>query len=103
MLFGLHVFVLGVNWRLACRIRHARRQNGFVVAFWGSFTFPITITDHKVCCSLSTERPLHHSEKILEQVLEWSTLDCPSSAFLVIKKFAGAKRMAGGKGKVCCQ
>uniref|UniRef100_A0A3B5KVC7 ArfGAP with RhoGAP domain, ankyrin repeat and PH domain 2 n=1 Tax=Xiphophorus couchianus TaxID=32473 RepID=A0A3B5KVC7_9TELE len=45
------------------------------------------------------ERPLHHSEKILEQVLEWSTLDCPSSAFLVIKKFAGAKRMAGGKGK----
>uniref|UniRef100_A0A3Q2QSQ4 Arf-GAP with Rho-GAP domain, ANK repeat and PH domain-containing protein 2 n=1 Tax=Fundulus heteroclitus TaxID=8078 RepID=A0A3Q2QSQ4_FUNHE len=48
----------------------------------------------------STERPLHHSEKILEQVLEWSTLDCPSSAFLVIKKFAGAKRMSGGKGRV---
>ncbi|XP_023276619.1 arf-GAP with Rho-GAP domain, ANK repeat and PH domain-containing protein 2 isoform X2 [Seriola lalandi dorsalis] len=43
------------------------------------------------------ERPLHHSEKILEQVLEWSTLDCPSSAFLVIKKFAGAKRVADGK------
>lgn len=43
------------------------------------------------------ERPLHQSEKILEQVLEWSTLDCPSSAFLVIKKFVGAKRMAGGK------
>ncbi|MED6274631.1 hypothetical protein CHARACLAT_018277, partial [Characodon lateralis] len=43
------------------------------------------------------ERPLHHNEKILEQVLEWSTLDRPSSAFLVIKKFAGAKRMAGGK------
>ncbi|KAM9836340.1 arf-GAP with Rho-GAP domain, ANK repeat and PH domain-containing protein 2 [Aulostomus maculatus] len=38
------------------------------------------------------ERPLHHSEKILEQVLEWSSLDCPSSAFLVIKKFAEAKR-----------
>ncbi|XP_057710856.1 arf-GAP with Rho-GAP domain, ANK repeat and PH domain-containing protein 2-like isoform X1 [Corythoichthys intestinalis] len=37
------------------------------------------------------ERPLHHSEKILEQVLEWSTLDCPSSAFLVLKKFAKAK------------
>ncbi|XP_077598646.1 arf-GAP with Rho-GAP domain, ANK repeat and PH domain-containing protein 2 isoform X2 [Stigmatopora nigra] len=33
------------------------------------------------------ERPLHHSEKILEQVLEWSTLDCPSSAFLLLKKF----------------
>uniref|UniRef100_A0A8C4H3R2 Arf-GAP with Rho-GAP domain, ANK repeat and PH domain-containing protein 2 n=1 Tax=Dicentrarchus labrax TaxID=13489 RepID=A0A8C4H3R2_DICLA len=44
------------------------------------------------------ERPLHHSEKILEQVLEWSTLDYPSSAFLVIKKFSGAKRVADGKG-----
>ncbi|XP_022056188.1 arf-GAP with Rho-GAP domain, ANK repeat and PH domain-containing protein 2 [Acanthochromis polyacanthus] len=43
------------------------------------------------------ERPLHHSEKILEQVLEWSSLDCPSSAFLVIKKFADAKRVADGK------
>uniref|UniRef100_A0A671W245 ArfGAP with RhoGAP domain, ankyrin repeat and PH domain 2 n=1 Tax=Sparus aurata TaxID=8175 RepID=A0A671W245_SPAAU len=32
------------------------------------------------------ERPLHHSEKILEQVLEWSALEYPSSAFLVIKK-----------------
>ncbi|KAI3376380.1 hypothetical protein L3Q82_016862 [Scortum barcoo] len=43
------------------------------------------------------ERPLHHSEKILEQLLEWSTLDCPSSAFLVIKKFSEAKRAADGK------
>ncbi|KAM3591133.1 uncharacterized protein V6R79_022991 [Siganus canaliculatus] len=43
------------------------------------------------------ERPLHHSEKILEQVLEWSSLDCPSSAFLIIKKFLGAKREADGK------
>ncbi|KAG7241617.1 hypothetical protein INR49_025537 [Caranx melampygus] len=38
------------------------------------------------------ERPLHHSEKVLEQVLEWSRLDCPSSAFLVIKKFTDATR-----------
>uniref|UniRef100_A0A3Q1H731 ArfGAP with RhoGAP domain, ankyrin repeat and PH domain 2 n=1 Tax=Anabas testudineus TaxID=64144 RepID=A0A3Q1H731_ANATE len=37
------------------------------------------------------ERPLHHSEKILEEVLEWSNLDYPSSAFLVIKKFAKTK------------
>ncbi|XP_073331305.1 arf-GAP with Rho-GAP domain, ANK repeat and PH domain-containing protein 2 [Pagrus major] len=44
------------------------------------------------------ERPLHHSEKILEQVLEWSSLECPSSAFLVIKKFSGARRVADGKG-----
>ncbi|XP_053272100.1 arf-GAP with Rho-GAP domain, ANK repeat and PH domain-containing protein 2 [Pleuronectes platessa] len=43
------------------------------------------------------ERPLHHSEKILEQVLEWSSLDFPSSAFLVIKRFAGAKGGADGK------
>uniref|UniRef100_A0A8D0AI78 ArfGAP with RhoGAP domain, ankyrin repeat and PH domain 2 n=1 Tax=Sander lucioperca TaxID=283035 RepID=A0A8D0AI78_SANLU len=46
------------------------------------------------------ERPLHHSEKILEQVLEWSTLDSPRSAFLVIKKFTGAKRVADWKGTV---
>ncbi|KAL3046378.1 hypothetical protein OYC64_004396 [Pagothenia borchgrevinki] len=43
------------------------------------------------------ERPLHHSEKILEQVLEWSSLDFPSSAFLVIKKFTGSKRVADKK------
>ncbi|XP_072233103.1 arf-GAP with Rho-GAP domain, ANK repeat and PH domain-containing protein 2 [Leuresthes tenuis] len=43
------------------------------------------------------ERPLHHNEKILEQVLEWSSLDCPSSAFLIIKKFAGVRKMADGK------
>ncbi|XP_010774515.1 arf-GAP with Rho-GAP domain, ANK repeat and PH domain-containing protein 2-like [Notothenia coriiceps] len=44
-----------------------------------------------------TKRPLHHSEKILEQVLEWSSLDFPSSAFLVIKKFTGSKRVADKK------
>ncbi|XP_037614680.1 arf-GAP with Rho-GAP domain, ANK repeat and PH domain-containing protein 2 [Sebastes umbrosus] len=43
------------------------------------------------------ERPLHHSERILEQVLEWSSLDCPRSAFLVIKKLTGANRVADGK------
>ncbi|XP_062300381.1 LOW QUALITY PROTEIN: arf-GAP with Rho-GAP domain, ANK repeat and PH domain-containing protein 2 [Scomber scombrus] len=43
------------------------------------------------------ERPLHHSEKILEQVLEWSELDCPRAAFLVLKKFAGAAREADGR------
>lgn len=43
------------------------------------------------------ERPLHHSEKVLEQVLEWSSLEYPSSAFLVIKKFSAAKRSAEGK------
>lgn len=43
---------------------------------------------------------MHHSEKILEQVLEWSALEYPSSAFLVIKKFSGAKRVADEKGTV---
>ncbi|KAJ8397751.1 hypothetical protein AAFF_G00434400 [Aldrovandia affinis] len=37
------------------------------------------------------ERPLHYKEKVLEQVLEWGTLEDPSSAFLLIKKFRGAK------------
>ncbi|KAK7909784.1 hypothetical protein WMY93_014468 [Mugilogobius chulae] len=43
------------------------------------------------------ERPLHHSEKVLEQVLEWSSLEFPSSAFLVIKKFSSAKRTTDEK------
>uniref|UniRef100_A0A671KZD8 ArfGAP with RhoGAP domain, ankyrin repeat and PH domain 2 n=1 Tax=Sinocyclocheilus anshuiensis TaxID=1608454 RepID=A0A671KZD8_9TELE len=34
------------------------------------------------------ERPLHYKEKILEQVLEWSSLEDPSSAFLLIKKYS---------------
>ncbi|XP_036407457.1 arf-GAP with Rho-GAP domain, ANK repeat and PH domain-containing protein 2 isoform X2 [Megalops cyprinoides] len=37
------------------------------------------------------ERPLHYKEKVLEQVLEWGSLEDPSSAFLIIKKFVGAK------------
>ncbi|XP_017328101.1 arf-GAP with Rho-GAP domain, ANK repeat and PH domain-containing protein 2 isoform X1 [Ictalurus punctatus] len=37
------------------------------------------------------ERPLHYKEKILEQVLQWCTLEDPSSAFLLIKKFHGSK------------
>ncbi|XP_051566490.1 arf-GAP with Rho-GAP domain, ANK repeat and PH domain-containing protein 2-like [Myxocyprinus asiaticus] len=37
------------------------------------------------------ERPLHYKEKILEQVLEWSSLENPGSAFLLIKQFSGSK------------
>ncbi|KAK1797145.1 hypothetical protein P4O66_008528 [Electrophorus voltai] len=33
------------------------------------------------------ERPLHYRERVLEQVLEWCTLEDPTSAFLLIKKF----------------
>ncbi|XP_030017810.1 arf-GAP with Rho-GAP domain, ANK repeat and PH domain-containing protein 2, partial [Sphaeramia orbicularis] len=44
------------------------------------------------------ERPLHHSERVLEQVLEWSSLDHPGSAFLIVKKFTSAKRVCDGKG-----
>lgn len=43
------------------------------------------------------ERPLHHSERVLEQVLEWSSLDHPGSAFLIVKKFTTAKRASDGK------
>ncbi|XP_068164232.1 arf-GAP with Rho-GAP domain, ANK repeat and PH domain-containing protein 2 isoform X2 [Antennarius striatus] len=43
------------------------------------------------------ERPLHPGEKVLEQVLDWRSLDCPSSAFLLIKKFSEAKRAADEK------
>ncbi|XP_068611809.1 arf-GAP with Rho-GAP domain, ANK repeat and PH domain-containing protein 2 [Brachionichthys hirsutus] len=43
------------------------------------------------------ERPLHHGEKVLEQVLDWRSLDSPSSAFLVIKKFSEAERAADEK------
>lgn len=53
------------------------------------------------CSFLSTERALHQSEKVLEQVLEWSSLEFPGSAFLVIKKFPGAKRSSGPKGAGC--
>ncbi|XP_009301838.1 arf-GAP with Rho-GAP domain, ANK repeat and PH domain-containing protein 2 isoform X1 [Danio rerio] len=37
------------------------------------------------------ERPLHYKEKVLEQVLEWRSLEDPSSAFLLIKKYSGCK------------
>ncbi|TNM93795.1 hypothetical protein fugu_001971 [Takifugu bimaculatus] len=40
------------------------------------------------------ERPLHHSEKILEQVLDWSGLESPRSACLVLKKFPVAEKKA---------
>lgn len=55
----------------------------------------------KVYIVFSTERPLHPDERILEQVLEWTNLDSPSSAFLVIKKLVGAKKVADGKGTAC--
>lgn len=56
-------------------------------------------TPSSIDVKFSTERPLHHSEKILEQVLEWSALETPSSAFLVIKKLPKTKRIHDGKGK----
>ncbi|KAL1789608.1 arf-GAP with Rho-GAP domain, ANK repeat and PH domain-containing protein 2 isoform X1 [Sigmodon hispidus] len=33
------------------------------------------------------ERPLHYTENVLEQVLQWSSLAEPGSAYLVVKKF----------------
>ncbi|MBN3303978.1 ARAP2 protein, partial [Amia calva] len=37
------------------------------------------------------ERPLHYKEKVLEQVLEWSSLEEPGSAYLVIKNIHATK------------
>lgn len=48
--------------------------------------------------SLCSERPLHYKEKILEQVLEWSSLEDPSSAFLLIKKYSGSKMTDSNSG-----
>ncbi|XP_029445527.1 arf-GAP with Rho-GAP domain, ANK repeat and PH domain-containing protein 2 isoform X2 [Rhinatrema bivittatum] len=36
------------------------------------------------------ERPLHNKEKVLEQVLQWSSLAEPGSAFLLVKRLADA-------------
>uniref|UniRef100_A0A2K5WW77 Arf-GAP with Rho-GAP domain, ANK repeat and PH domain-containing protein 2 n=1 Tax=Macaca fascicularis TaxID=9541 RepID=A0A2K5WW77_MACFA len=36
------------------------------------------------------ERPLHYKENVLEQVLRWSSLAEPGSAYLVVKKFLTA-------------
>lgn len=46
--------------------------------------------------SVPTERPLHHSERILEQVLEWSGLESPGSAFLILKKFPVPEKKGRG-------
>nr|XP_028599635.1 arf-GAP with Rho-GAP domain, ANK repeat and PH domain-containing protein 2 [Podarcis muralis] len=39
------------------------------------------------------ERPLHYTENVLEQILHWSYLPNPSSAYLVVKKFLTADTM----------
>ncbi|KAG2465686.1 ARAP2 protein, partial [Polypterus senegalus] len=44
------------------------------------------------------ERPLHYSEKVLEQVLTWSSLEEPGCAYLVIKNFNDAKRYKSQQG-----
>ncbi|XP_069869076.1 arf-GAP with Rho-GAP domain, ANK repeat and PH domain-containing protein 2 isoform X1 [Dipodomys merriami] len=36
------------------------------------------------------ERPLHYTENVLEQVLQWSSLAEPGSAYLVVKRFLTA-------------
>ncbi|XP_062430582.1 arf-GAP with Rho-GAP domain, ANK repeat and PH domain-containing protein 2 [Rhea pennata] len=36
------------------------------------------------------ERPLHYTENVLEQVLHWSTLPEPGTAYLIIKRFLTA-------------
>ncbi|TKC45284.1 hypothetical protein EI555_020558 [Monodon monoceros] len=36
---------------------------------------------------ITNERPLHYTENVLEQVLRWSSLAEPGSAYLVVKRF----------------
>ncbi|XP_063042704.1 arf-GAP with Rho-GAP domain, ANK repeat and PH domain-containing protein 2 [Engraulis encrasicolus] len=48
-------------------------------------------TTYEVLDNGELERPLHYREKVLEQVLEWSSLEDPGSAFLLLKKFPGTK------------
>uniref|UniRef100_A0A8C1ZYH0 ArfGAP with RhoGAP domain, ankyrin repeat and PH domain 2 n=1 Tax=Cyprinus carpio TaxID=7962 RepID=A0A8C1ZYH0_CYPCA len=72
------------------QVRQMEKENSFITRWkdttllsiekqvrWRfAFTYPIF---HLSLCS---ERPLHYKEKILEQVLDWSSLEDPSSAFL---------------------
>nr|XP_006003528.1 PREDICTED: arf-GAP with Rho-GAP domain, ANK repeat and PH domain-containing protein 2 isoform X2 [Latimeria chalumnae] len=39
------------------------------------------------------ERPLQSEEKVLEQVLQWSSLEEPGSAYLVVKRFQAANKI----------
>ncbi|XP_072190190.1 arf-GAP with Rho-GAP domain, ANK repeat and PH domain-containing protein 2 isoform X2 [Excalfactoria chinensis] len=39
------------------------------------------------------ERPLHYTENVLEQVLHWSSLPEPGTAYLIIKRFLTANMM----------
>uniref|UniRef100_A0A8C1ZYF1 ArfGAP with RhoGAP domain, ankyrin repeat and PH domain 2 n=1 Tax=Cyprinus carpio TaxID=7962 RepID=A0A8C1ZYF1_CYPCA len=78
------------------QVRQMEKENSFITRWkdttllsiekqvrWRfAFTYPIF---HLSLCS---ERPLHYKEKILEQVLDWSSLEDPSSAFLLIKKYS---------------
>lgn len=41
----------------------------------------------------SPERPLHYTENVLEQVLHWSSLPEPGTAYLIIKRFLTADMM----------
>ncbi|XP_030634975.1 arf-GAP with Rho-GAP domain, ANK repeat and PH domain-containing protein 2 [Chanos chanos] len=52
---------------------------------------PSLWTTYEVIENGELERPLHYKEKVLEQVLEWSVLDDPGSAHLIIKQYTGPR------------
>lgn len=45
------------------------------------------------------ERPLHYTENVLEQVLQWSSLAEPGSAYLVVKRFLTIDTIKQCRGK----
>ena len=47
------------------------------------------------------ERPLHYTENVLEQVLRWSSLADPGSAYLVVKRFLTTDTVKHCTGRCC--
>jgi len=47
------------------------------------------------------ERPLHYTENVLEQVLRWSSLAEPGSAYLVVKRFLTIDTIKHYNGRYC--
>uniref|UniRef100_A0A673IUL9 Arf-GAP with Rho-GAP domain, ANK repeat and PH domain-containing protein 2-like n=1 Tax=Sinocyclocheilus rhinocerous TaxID=307959 RepID=A0A673IUL9_9TELE len=75
------------------QVRQMEKENSFITRWKDTTVIAINCerSQMELCVhhfSLCSERPLHYNEKILEQVLEWSSLEDPSSAFLLIKKYS---------------
>ncbi|XP_058526207.1 arf-GAP with Rho-GAP domain, ANK repeat and PH domain-containing protein 2 isoform X2 [Ochotona princeps] len=49
------------------------------------------------------ERPLHYRENVLEQVLQWSSLAEPGSAYLVVKRFLTVDTIKHSRERSACE